>query len=354
MSDRTLRVKIGGAYSSSKPQEQGIPQSSVISPTLFLISINGIVQAVAEADTSLQCSLFADDFLMYLSSINLFTAVTRAQRGVNAATSWASRRGCRFSSSKTVAMHFCSLRRSSLSALNILKAVSGRDWGADQPSLLRSYHALIRSRLDYACQIYSSASATSLRSLDTVHHQALRLCTGAYRTSPVESLYVLSGDLPLSNRREQLLLSFYFKCKSFREIPSFDVVNNVRLRDTYNTKRSASVPPHLRSLRLLEEGSGCPLKVSESRNFDTPPWCRPIPEFCPMERSKSGHLPYIVAASFEEHKEFMPTLSRSILTGQNLPLVWAAQLLHHLKLSRQNYPSLHLFLQLNFTQFYSL
>ncbi|XP_076038101.1 uncharacterized protein LOC143023464 [Oratosquilla oratoria] len=199
--------------------------------------------------------------------------------------------------------HILNLRQSSLSALNILKTVSGRDWGADQPSLLRLYHALIRSRLDYACQIYSSASATSLRSLDTVHHQALRLCTGAYRTSPVESLYVLSGDLPLSNRREQLLLSFYFKCKSFRKIPSFDVVNNVRLRDTYNTKRSASVPAHIRALRLLEEGSDCPLKVSESRNFDTPPWCKPIPEFCPMEQSKSGHLPYIVAASFEEHKE---------------------------------------------------
>ncbi|XP_076047430.1 uncharacterized protein LOC143028964 [Oratosquilla oratoria] len=348
ISDRTLKVKIGGAYSSPKPQEQGVPQGSVISPTLFLVSINGIVQAVAEADTSLQCSLFADDFLLYFSSINLFTAITRTQSGVNAATSWASRRGCRFSSSKTVAMHFCksqqrprqkvpphiilggipipyeqstkflgvifdqnltwnnhilNLRQSSLSALNILKTVSGRDWGADQPSLLRLYHALIRSRLDYACQIYSSASATSLRSLDTVHHQALRLCTGAYRTSPVESLYVLSGDLPLSNRREQLLLSFYFKCKSFRKIPSFDVVNNVRLRDTYNTKRSASVPAHIRALRLLEEGNDCPLKVSESRNFDTPPWCKPIPEFCPMEQSKSGHLPYIVAASFEEHKE---------------------------------------------------
>ncbi|GBL91750.1 hypothetical protein AVEN_71387-1 [Araneus ventricosus] len=36
--------------------------------------------------------------------------------------------------------------------------------------------------------VYGSARPTVLRGLDTIHHSALRICSGAFRTSPVESL----------------------------------------------------------------------------------------------------------------------------------------------------------------------
>ena len=32
---------------------------------------------------------------------------------------------------------------------------------------------------------------------NTIHHQDVRLAPGAFRTSPVESLYVEAGELPL-------------------------------------------------------------------------------------------------------------------------------------------------------------
>ncbi|GFQ98277.1 uncharacterized protein TNCT_261311 [Trichonephila clavata] len=46
------------------------------------------------------------------------------------------------------------------------------------------YRALIRSKLDYGSVIYSSACKSLLKILDPVHHQGLRLCLGAFRTSP--------------------------------------------------------------------------------------------------------------------------------------------------------------------------
>ena len=46
--------------------------------------------------------------------------------------------------------------------------------------------------------------------LDTVHHQALRLCCGAFRTSPVESLYVETGEPSLSDRLS-LQLQYYVR-----------------------------------------------------------------------------------------------------------------------------------------------
>ena len=44
--------------------------------------------------------------------------------------------------------------------------------------------------------------------LDTVHHQGLRLALGAFRTSPVEILYVEFEEPSLYLRREKLALQY--------------------------------------------------------------------------------------------------------------------------------------------------
>ncbi|GFT02049.1 RNase H domain-containing protein [Trichonephila clavipes] len=85
--------------------------------------------------------------------------------------------------------HLKDLKIRSAKALNILKVLANTRWGADRTSLLRLYRALIRSKLDYGSMVYSTACKSLLKILDPVHHQALRLCLAAFRTSPVESLY---------------------------------------------------------------------------------------------------------------------------------------------------------------------
>ncbi|XP_055938219.1 uncharacterized protein LOC129968387 [Argiope bruennichi] len=67
--------------------------------------------------------------------------------------------------------------------------LSRTSWGADRTSLLRIYQAVILSRIEYGCMVYGAACPSVLRRLDTIHHSALRICSGAFRTSPVESLY---------------------------------------------------------------------------------------------------------------------------------------------------------------------
>lgn len=70
----------------------------------------------------------------------------------------------------------------------MLRVLSNTFWGADRQALLRIYQALILSRLDYACAVYVTATASNIRVLDTVHHTALRICSDAFRTSSVKSL----------------------------------------------------------------------------------------------------------------------------------------------------------------------
>ena len=43
LSDRTFNVRIGNTLSDIFKQEQGVPQGSILSPTLFGIKINDIV-----------------------------------------------------------------------------------------------------------------------------------------------------------------------------------------------------------------------------------------------------------------------------------------------------------------------
>ena len=59
---------------------------------------------------------------------------------------------------------------------------------------------LTRSKLDYGCIFYGSARQSYLWMLDPVQNHALRLCLGAYWTSPSSSLCVFANEPPLRFR----------------------------------------------------------------------------------------------------------------------------------------------------------
>ena len=76
LSDRTFNVQIGNTLSDILKQEQGVPQGSILSPTLFGIKINDIVKCVKDLD----CSLFVDDFRIFIRSKNIETIEFKLQQ----------------------------------------------------------------------------------------------------------------------------------------------------------------------------------------------------------------------------------------------------------------------------------
>ena len=91
--------------------------------------------------------------------------------------------------------------------------LSHTSWGADLTTLLKLYRSLIQSKLDDGCIIYGSARKSYLQMLDPIQNQGLRLALGAFRTSPVSSLYV-EADEPFTilTKRETLFAICYKTC----------------------------------------------------------------------------------------------------------------------------------------------
>ena len=106
--------------------------------------------------------------------------------------------------------------------------VSHYDWGADRKVLLRLYRALIRSKLDYGSFTYGSARASYIKTLDPIHNQGLRLCLGAFRTSPMESLYVEANEESLYRRRDRLSLQYALRLKSMLTVSPNIIIHFIR------------------------------------------------------------------------------------------------------------------------------
>src|SRR5215471_20655783 len=81
--------------------------------------------------------------------------------------------------------------------MNILKSFSHHSWGADFHTLHLLYHTSIRPQLDYGSIVYNSAKKSHIGILDPIQNQALRLCLGAFRTSPIISMQVEANEPPL-------------------------------------------------------------------------------------------------------------------------------------------------------------
>ena len=94
------------------------------------------------------------------------------------------------------------------------------DWGADRSVLLRLYRAFVRSRMEYGCAVFSSARKSYLKKLEPIQNQGLRICLGAFRTSPMQSLYVEANEPPLYLRFDKLCIQYALKLRSNPENPT--------------------------------------------------------------------------------------------------------------------------------------
>ena len=319
LSNRCFKVRVGTTLSDLQGQEEGVPQGSILSVTMFSIKINNIVKAL---NPGVDCSLYVDDFLICYRSKHIHTIERQLQQCLNKIQKWALENGFKFSKTKTQCMHFCLLRglhndpvlrldgveipvvaqykflgvifdrklsfiphinylkAKCQKALQLLRVVAHTDWGDDKSTLLKLYRSLVRSKLDYGCFIYGSARKSYLRCLDSIHHLGLRLALGALRTSPVESLYVEANEAPLSLRREKLALQYYTKLQSCPSNPAFECTIDPKYKELFARKESAIPSFGIRIQSLLDASGILTDNVHATVIPQVPPWTMHHPKVC--------------------------------------------------------------------------
>ncbi len=62
---------------------------------------------------------------------------------------------------------------------------------------------MIRAILDYGCMVYGSAAKSQLEKLEKIQSQALRVCCGAYPSSPISALQVEMGGNAGSSKKKK-------------------------------------------------------------------------------------------------------------------------------------------------------
>ena len=108
LSDRVFKVRVGNTFSDDYTQEMGVPQGSILSVTLFSLKINSLVMSLQR---HVQCSLYVDDLCIYYSSSHIPAIERKLQHCINSLQVWCDQNGFKFSSTKTVCVHFCQQRK---------------------------------------------------------------------------------------------------------------------------------------------------------------------------------------------------------------------------------------------------
>ncbi|XP_043203695.1 uncharacterized protein LOC122371432 [Amphibalanus amphitrite] len=250
--NRRFQVKHRSIFSTYHELENGLPQGSCLSPTLFNIMIDDLFDGIP---SDISFSLFADDSAIWCTSRDPDIGVQRLQGALNVIERWSRTNGLEFSAPKSAFMIFTKNNRLELThhpqlndvpiplvssfkflgvildrrlsmthhirhiqikckkRLNLFRCLTGAASGADRSTLLRLYKAIVLPIIEYGSVVYAGGSRTNLLKLEAVQNNFIRLALGAMRTSPIHSLQVEAHILPLHIRRIELTLRYYTKIK---------------------------------------------------------------------------------------------------------------------------------------------
>ncbi|XP_020297733.1 uncharacterized protein LOC109862184 [Pseudomyrmex gracilis] len=104
--------------------------------------------------------------------------------------------------------HVAETRRKFLLRINILKALAGIRWGSHSSVLLTAYKGLVRSVLEWGCQVMFPRGTREGVVLDRLQYACARVVCGLMRTTPTNVLLDVIGEQPLRCRHKYLVSKY--------------------------------------------------------------------------------------------------------------------------------------------------
>ena len=263
MEGRRAFVKVYDKKSEIFQLDLGVPQGSSLSTTLFSIAMNTIVRDIRGGE-GVQCSLYVDDVALYTTSDSIKENNKRLNIVLNRILKWSNQTNLRLSLQKTKVMHFHRLRKhraiisdvpvkikgstieevkqfkylgiifdptltwtkhteyitgKARRALNTLKTLANRSFGADAVILRRLYLAIVRPIMEYGAPLIMSMSKTNYNKLQLIQNEAMRVILGAHRSTPIKYLEVETDLIDIETRFHQLTAQYYARTSTRKNHP---------------------------------------------------------------------------------------------------------------------------------------
>lgn len=279
LSGRRQRVILSGSVSEWMLVNAGVPQGSILGPLLFLIFINDIV-----CDINSSIRLFADDTSLYIIVENPQNAAIVLNSDLDTISKWASNWLVDFNPSKTCSLlisrksvpiahpslimnnfvltesshhkhlgvifsstcnwneHIEKITESAWIRLNLLRALKFK---ISRLALEKIYITFIRPLLEYSDVVWDNCTAECKLLLDSVHHEAARIVTGATKLCSIEKLLGDLGWETLQERRTKHKLVVLYKIINglAPEYLANLVPPLVRENNPYNLRNSDDIQP---------------------------------------------------------------------------------------------------------------
>lgn len=235
LSERSFQVCVGGQLSQSHKLENGVPQGSVLSVTLFLVAMQPIFKVVPKG---VEILLYADDILLVVKGRKTEALHRKLQAAVKAVEKWTKSVGFMISATKSF-IFYCSpnarrnpsrnitingvavpktnrlkilgitldrtlnfkahckvTKEACASRVRIMRMIGGHLPRATRTTMLHVGSAIITSKLLYGIGLISRGGGAAYQSLAPVYNQMVRFASGAFVTSPIASMMAEAGTLP--------------------------------------------------------------------------------------------------------------------------------------------------------------
>lgn len=348
LEDRKFKVKVGNTLSETFDQDMGVPQGGVLSCMLFLMVMNSIRNVIGSTEWMGSYSLFVDDLRISYTHTDAQKCISEVQRAIDKLYEWSIRTGLKFSIEKTEWMvfhrkredlsplyqlnlgghsikrvykkkflglildpklqwieHIEYIRGKCLKDMNILRIISKKNQKIKAKNLLNIYKVIIESKLRYGSPLYGTAPKSYLIRLDPVQNKGLRICLGAFTSSPADSLQVEAYQPSLKTKRELDQLNYYTRLKQLpNNIIPFDV-DDKSLEGEYSRPSNRKPKTFGFIARMLIHQYNIPLPQIEELTTDQQgPWvinnlrvCLQLAKYPKATTSVEEYLQY-----FNEHK----------------------------------------------------
>ena len=313
LSERTFQVRVNEGISTTKKLENGVPQGSVISPTLFNIIMNAVDDPGKKCGR-VKSAKFADDMATWLApkTAPYKKSIKKGGKGykdkrireIEQATTELIKnlksKGFKVNTEKTQATifntdeeielnidgkqiktkptlkylgvtfdkhlkykdHIDNLHKKAVKSLYALKLVSGKKrWGPNTATKKTIYNNLILSKMTYGEEVYYRAGKNTLEKLDRIQSTAIR-CISQIHNKKAGNLAqnVLTQIPPLEIRRKRRIAELAFRLDHNETNPARDILREEMLDNKIKSKPSFQTTAH----NLLKQHN---LKLEEQTTY---------------------------------------------------------------------------------------